>query len=89
MEDKFEGLVEHLLKGGFFMQEAVELLEKSMIERALLSSGGNRSVASKALGIHRNTLQRKIAEYKLSPSGRKPPRSSGPASWLARRAKSG
>ena len=65
MKDKFEGLVEHLLNGNFFLQEAIEILERSMIAHSLEKNGGNQSAASKQLGIHRNTLQRKIVEYEL------------------------
>ena len=65
MKDKFDGVVEHLLNGGIFLQEAIEVLEKGMIQGALERSSGNQCAASKALGIHRNTLQRKIVEYKL------------------------
>jgi DNA-binding NtrC family response regulator len=65
MKEKFEALVEHLVGHGFFLEEVVELLEKTLIERTLERTGGNRSAASKLLGIHRNTLQRKMAEYKL------------------------
>ena len=54
-----------LLDGGFFMEEAVELLEKGMISGALVRTEGNQSEASKVLGIHRNTLQRKMAEYQI------------------------
>jgi DNA-binding NtrC family response regulator len=65
MKEKFEALVEHLVGHGFFLEEVVELLERTLIERTLERTGGNRSAASKLLGIHRNTLQRKMAEYKL------------------------
>jgi DNA-binding NtrC family response regulator len=65
MKDKFDGLVEHLLNGGIFLQEAIEVLEKNMIQGALARCGRNQSAASKALGIHRNTLQRKMVEYGL------------------------
>lgn len=77
MKEEFESLVEHLMENGFFLQEAVEVLEKTLISRALERSGGNRSAASKMLGIHRNTLQRKMIEYQLGirPIRRKPPRS--------------
>lgn len=72
MKDRFEELVEHLLEKGFFLEEAIELLEKSLITRALAMAGGNQSRASKALGIHRNTLLRKMIEYQLD--GKRPRR---------------
>ena len=77
MKEQFEDLVEHLVGNGFFLQEVVELMEKTLIARTLERTGGNRSAASKALGIHRNTLQRKMAEYQLGPrkAQRKPMRS--------------
>jgi DNA-binding NtrC family response regulator len=65
MKETFEKLVDHLLSNGFFMEEAVEILEKTLIARAVERTGGNRSAASKLLGIHRNTLQRKLMEYEL------------------------
>jgi Fis family transcriptional regulator, factor for inversion stimulation protein len=65
MREKFDGLVEHLFKGNIFLPEAIEVLERSMIRRALEENGGNQCAASKQLGIHRNTLQRKMAEYDL------------------------
>lgn len=66
MKDRFDGLVNQLLAGNIFLEEAIEVLEKNMIQRALERHNGNRSAASKQLGIHRNTLQRKLVEYKLS-----------------------
>jgi len=65
MKEKFEDLVDHLVSNGFFLEEVVELLERTMIEKTLERTDGNRSAASKRLGIHRNTLQRKMAEYHL------------------------
>ena len=50
-------------------EEAVEILEKTLIARAVERTDGNRSAASKLLGIHRNTLQRKMVQYGLG-SGR-------------------
>ena len=63
------------MKGGFFLEEAVEILEKTLIIRTLERTSGNRSAASKLLGIHRNTLQRKMHDFKLETSRlqRKPP----------------
>lgn len=68
MKETFEKLVDHLLANGFFMEEAVEILEKTLIARAVERTDGNRCAASKLLGIHRNTLQRKISEYHLGES---------------------
>ncbi len=65
MKNEFDGLVARLLNGGVFLTDAVALLERSMIEAALGHSKGNQSAASKQLGIHRNTLQRKALEYGL------------------------
>jgi len=76
MKNEFDGLVGRLLNGGVFLTDAVALLERSMIETALGQSKGNQSAASKKLGIHRNTLQRKALEFGLenyhSRSRRKP-----------------
>lgn len=66
MKDRFDGLVEHLLESGFFLQQAIEVLEKCMIQNALDRNKGNQCAASKLLGIHRNTLQRKMVEYSIN-----------------------
>jgi DNA-binding NtrC family response regulator len=43
--------------------------EKRFIQTALARSRGNKTRAAEALGLHRNTLTRKIAQYSLN--GRK------------------
>jgi DNA-binding NtrC family response regulator len=43
----------------------LEEMERRMIRRALSETGNNLTVAAERLGIHRNTLRRKIAEYGL------------------------
>ncbi len=60
MKESFDALVDHLMEAGLFLEQAVEILEKGMIERALALTGTNQSEAAKLLGIHRNTLQRKM-----------------------------
>jgi DNA-binding NtrC family response regulator len=82
--DGFEGLVADLV-GNVAMEEAVGLLERGMIHRALEISEGNQSKASRLLHIHRNTLQRKMVEYSIGgtrPRARRKPasRESRPAS---------
>jgi len=87
MNEKFDGLVDHLVKGNIFLPEAIEILERSMIQRALADAGGNQCAASKQLGIHRNTLQRKIVEYGLG-NGRRRSRRKAIAREAGRRRKS-
>jgi DNA-binding NtrC family response regulator len=65
MKESFDGLIDHLVTGGFFLEEAVEILEKGMIARALAKTNQNQSEASKLLGIHRNTLQRKMNQFQI------------------------
>ncbi len=73
-----EDLVEHMSACDFFLADAVQILEKSMIAHAIKTAGGNRSEASKILGIHRNTLQAKLEEYAVVVP-RKPPQTAGRA----------
>ena len=71
MKGEFEGLVDRLLGANVSLQEATEILERGMIAGALTRHRGNQSAASKQLGMHRNTLQRKLQEYELKkPAGR-------------------
>ena len=65
MKQTFEQIADRIMDGGFFLEEAIEILERTLIGRVLERTGGNRSAASRLLGIHRNTLQRKLLEYKL------------------------
>jgi two-component system response regulator AtoC len=44
-------------------------LERIQISKVLDETGWNQSAAAKRLGIHRNTLRRKIRQYQLEPPG--------------------
>ena len=41
MKESFDSLIDHLVSGGFFLEEAVEILEKGMIARALAKTNQN------------------------------------------------
>jgi len=79
IQASFERLVEHLSAANFFLEEAVELLERTLITRTLERTGGNQTETSRLLGIHRNTLQKKMTQYSVRASTfqRKPAKSSG------------
>jgi Fis family transcriptional regulator, factor for inversion stimulation protein len=65
MKDQLDGLVSQMVERGILFDEAVGEFEKRFIKRALDRSNGNQSRAAQLLGIHRNTLSRKIGQYKL------------------------
>ncbi|HEY8715463.1 MAG TPA: helix-turn-helix domain-containing protein [Candidatus Acidoferrum sp.] len=65
VKDQLEGLVSQMVERGILFEEAVGEFEKKFIKRVLDRVQGNQSRAAQALGIHRNTLSRKIGEYKL------------------------
>ena len=71
MKDQLEGLVNQMVERGILFGEAIGEFEKRFIKRVLDRTNGNQSRAAQALGIHRNTLSRKIDEYKLDSNGHK------------------
>ena len=54
-----------MVESGILFPEAVNEFEKKYIKRVLDRVNGNQTRAAHALGIHRNTLSRKIDIYKL------------------------
>ena len=66
MKDQLEGLVNQMVERGILFDEAVGEFEKRFIKRVLDRSNGNQSRAAQVLGIHRNTLSRKIDEYRIT-----------------------
>lgn len=65
MKDQLEALVSQMVERGIVFEEARSEFEKRFIKRVLENQGGNQSKAAKVLGIHRNTLSRKMEAYKL------------------------
>ena len=65
MKDQLEALVNQMVDRGILLEEAVAEFERRFIKCAMDHSRGNQSRAARVLGIHRNTLSRKVEEYKL------------------------
>jgi DNA-binding NtrC family response regulator len=63
--EKLEKLIEEMVDRGVQFDDAVHEFEKRFITRVLVSSNGNLTKTADALGIHRNTLSRKIADYRI------------------------
>ena len=68
MRDQLEKLVQELLDKGILYDEARREFEKMFIARALQRSKGNVGDAADILGVHRNTVARKMTEYRIKRS---------------------
>jgi Fis family transcriptional regulator, factor for inversion stimulation protein len=71
VKEQLEALVGMMVERGILLEEAVTEFEKKFIKRVLERFNGNQCQAAKVLGIHRNTLSRKIDEYHLDRSNRR------------------
>ena len=56
MNGENNGHLHELIMGG---------IEKPLVEIVLKETGGNQTRAANILGVNRNTLRKKIAEYKI------------------------
>ena len=65
LKQKLDSLVEEMISKGIRFQEARQEFEKRFIARVLERENGNLSRAAKVLRIHRNTLSKKIIDYKI------------------------
>ena len=66
MKEKLESLVTEMIERRIYLDEALNEFEKRFIQTALSKTGGNQTKAAQFLGVHRNTLNRKIVQHKLN-----------------------
>ena len=65
ISDRLEKLVEEMVDRGVHFDDAVKEFEKRFIARVLGKQDGSLTKTADALGIHRNTLTRKMGEYRI------------------------
>ena len=65
MREQLDSLVQQMLDRGVRYEDARREFEKVFITRALQRSNGCVGDAAELLGIHRNTVTRKMSEYKI------------------------
>jgi DNA-binding NtrC family response regulator len=65
MREELDRLVEEMVTKGIRYEEAQREFEKRFISRVLLKADGNLCRAADLLGMHRNTLSRKLTEYRI------------------------
>jgi DNA-binding NtrC family response regulator len=68
VRDQMEKLVQEMLDKGVLYDDARREFEKMFIARALQRSKGGVGEAAELLGLHRNTVARKMSEYRLKRS---------------------
>ena len=65
MKTQLEHLVAEMVGKGVRYEDALREFEKRFITQALQKMDGNLGKAADLLGMHRNTLSRKVTEYRL------------------------
>jgi DNA-binding NtrC family response regulator len=65
VRDQLETLVQQMLDRGVRYEDARTEFEKVFITRALQRSKGCVADAALLLGLHRNTVARKMSEYRI------------------------
>ena len=65
LREQLERLVDDMVTRGVRYEDAQREFEKRFIAHVLEDADGNLGKAADLLGMHRNTLSRKITEYRL------------------------
>ena len=63
LRDRMELLIEEMLDGRILLNEALSEFEKLYIQKAMFRYKDHLSNTADALGIHRNTLSKRVAAY--------------------------
>jgi len=63
MRARLETLIDEMLDGQILLAEAVGEFEKLYIKKAMARNKQHLSKTARALGIHRNTLSKRVAAY--------------------------
>ena len=71
MRSQLESLIDEMLDGHILLYEALCEFEKLYIKKALARHHQHLSNTAAVLGIHRNTLAKRVATYKKQESPQK------------------
>jgi DNA-binding NtrC family response regulator len=66
ISDRLEKLVEEMVDKGVQFEDATREFEKRFITRVLAATDGSLTKTACALGMHRNTLTRKMVQFKIT-----------------------
>jgi DNA-binding NtrC family response regulator len=65
MRDELVALVQQMIDRGVRFEDAQREFERIFLTRALVKTNYNVGKAAKVTGLHRNTVSRKISEYRI------------------------
>ena len=71
MRTRLESLIDEMLEGHILLDEALSEFEKLYIKKALARHKQHISNTAAILGIHRNTLAKRVATYERQESPQK------------------
>lgn len=71
LREQMENLVTQMLDGHILLGEAVSEFEKLYIQKALARHRDHLSNTASELGIHRNTLSKRVSDYKAAAKKRR------------------
>ena len=74
MRARLEALIEDMLDGQIMLDEALAEFEKLYIQKALARHKEHLSRTATILGIHRNTLSKRVANYRKQERAANPKR---------------
>ncbi len=65
MRPRLEALIDEMLNGQIQLDEALAEFERVYIQRALARHGNHLTNTARVLGIHRNTLSKRVSTYEM------------------------
>ena len=65
MKDQLDALINQMIENGVHYEDAISEFQKRFLKKMLEKHNGNKSKAAHILGIHRNTLSRKMEEIRV------------------------
>jgi DNA-binding NtrC family response regulator len=67
LRSQMENLIDEMLDGQIMLNEAISEFEKLYIQKALSRNAEHLSNTADILGIHRNTLSKRVSTYQEKP----------------------
>jgi transcriptional regulator with PAS, ATPase and Fis domain len=71
LKERLEVLCTEMIDKGILFSEAMEQFERCFIAEVMRRNDGNLMRTAASLGIHRNTLSKRVRRRRMNPRGRR------------------